>query len=235
MFPIQFLRSAASPMDYPPANLPEIALAGRSNAGKSSFLNQLSGGGRKPVAKVSQAPGKTRLLNFFEVPAKYRWVDMPGYGFAGCSGHEVRSWKNLVETYLSGREVLAGSLLLMDGRREWTADEENLRAFFHSINLPFAIVMTKADKMTGSAKREAQERILRQSGAPVFLISNLVGKSADEVEEFCFRSWIQPFFQVGASGTSTDQVGGFGASADQVGASGISADPLLTVKIKDNQ
>ena len=188
---VHFLKSAASPKDYPPADRPEIAITGRSNAGKSSFLNQISEHTRRNVAKVSQSPGKTRLLNFFEAE-KYRWVDMPGYGFASRSGDEVVGWRDLIEDYLSVREGLVGAVLVADIRREWSQDEEDLRTFFNSINLPFCVILTKADKV---AAHEAEKQVLKisqQSGAQAFAISNTKEVGADLVEDFCFKHWVKP-------------------------------------------
>src|SRR5687768_5730395 len=94
---ITFIKSAKVPKDFPHGSKPEVAIAGRSNAGKSSLINIMA---RSKVAKVSSTPGKTRLLNFFDYDNKFRLVDMPGYGFSKRSGHEQHSWEEMVEAYL---------------------------------------------------------------------------------------------------------------------------------------
>src|SRR4051812_11511852 len=123
MSKLQFLKSATKLSEFPRDERPEIAMVGRSNAGKSSVINTLAGG---RLAKVSSTPGKTRLLNFFEHKEGYRVVDMPGYGFAVRSGDEVFSWRKMIESYLLERENLMGLMLIMDIRREWTDDEQML-------------------------------------------------------------------------------------------------------------
>jgi GTP-binding protein len=196
----QFLKSAAAPGDYPSEDVPEIAITGRSNAGKSSFLNQLAvtptkkgkaKPTRQPPAKVSQTPGKTRLLNFFATES-YRWVDMPGYGFASRAGDEMRSWRQLIEEYLAGRPNLVGAIVIMDIRREWSPDEEQLRAFFNRISLPFCVVLTKADKVSSNEARQFSKAIAQASGAPAFVVSNATQMGGREVEAFCFENWVKP-------------------------------------------
>lgn len=194
MIEIQFLKSAAAPSDFPMGDCPEIAIAGRSNSGKSSFLNQFT---RAQIAKVSQAPGKTRLLNFFNVVApnttvtKYRWVDMPGYGFASRGGEEINSWTDLIEAYLAERPTLVGAILVIDIRREWTEDEENLRSYFNSLNIPFCLALTKKDKVTETQARSRVSYFEKASGVRAFAVSNLKKQGADEVEDFCYRQWIR--------------------------------------------
>lgn len=100
---IDFLRSGVNGKDFPSPDMPEVALVGRSNAGKSSFLNALA---KRKVARVSSAPGKTRLLNFFSAGDHYRLVDMPGYGFAARSANEIKSWQQMIERYLEERSCL---------------------------------------------------------------------------------------------------------------------------------
>lgn len=112
---VQYIKSAVFPQDYPQTKLVEIAFAGRSNAGKSSLINQISD---SKIAHVSQTPGKTRLLSFFNVREKYILVDMPGYGFSKRAGDEQRTWEGMVETYIREREQLKGLILVMDIRRE---------------------------------------------------------------------------------------------------------------------
>lgn len=122
----KFLKSAVFPVDYPPPSRPEIIVTGRSNAGKSSFLNALAG---SAIAKVSQQPGKTTLLNFFDVGQHYRLVDTPGYGYSKRSGDEQASWQQMLESYFSLRGNLVGILILMDYKRDFEEDEKMLLRF----------------------------------------------------------------------------------------------------------
>lgn len=187
---IQYLKSAVLPKDFPAMDLPEVALAGRSNAGKSSFLNSIS---KKPVARISQEPGKTRLLNFFDVGKSYRLVDMPGYGFAKRSANEMQSWTRMIEEYLSVRDNLVGLVLLMDIKREWTRDEELLAQFLRDRMLPFCIVCTKADKLTKSEAEKKIRALAKITGhESVFAVSNVKKTGTEQVEEFIYRTWIEP-------------------------------------------
>ncbi len=195
MTEIQFMTSAAGPEGFPVGNSPEIAIAGRSNSGKSSFLNQLARA-RSNVAKISQNPGKTRLLNFFNVEGKYRWVDMPGYGFASRGGEEVNSWTKLIEGYLSERANLVRAVLVVDIRREWIEDEENLRGYFNSLDIPFCLALTKKDKITEAEVRNRVKYFEKVSGARAFAVSNPKRFGADEVEDFCYREWVRTWTPV---------------------------------------
>ncbi len=178
------------PKDYPDTKRPEVAVAGRSNAGKSSFLNVLAG---SKVAHVSQNPGKTRLLNFFDFGDHYRFVDMPGYGFAARSVDEMKDWSQMIETYLSLRGNLKGLVLLMDIRRSWEQDEELLKQFCGKINLPVCVLLTKSDKCS---KREIQDftKNIRKTAelTDVFPVSAQSGEGIEAVEEFIYRQWILP-------------------------------------------
>jgi GTP-binding protein len=187
MAKMQFLKSAVLPQDFPRPDRPEVAVSGRSNAGKSSFLNALAG---KAVAKVSQNPGKTRLLNFFDFGEHYRFVDMPGYGYASRSGDEIREWTKMVEEYLEARDNLIGVLLLMDGRREWQDDEAMLVRFCETAGLRVLVVLTKGDKIPKKDQPKYMERISRKTGLPVAMISSEKNWGLEEVEEYIFRHWI---------------------------------------------
>ena len=185
---MKYLKSAVLPKDYPDADRPEVAVAGRSNAGKSSFINCLA---KAKVAHVSQVPGKTKLLNFFDF-AKYRYVDTPGYGFAARSSSEIVQWNQMMEAYLAMRENLAGLVLLMDIRRSWDEEEQLLKTFCDSNDLPMILVLTKADK----CKRAEVQKFLKQhqkdSQVPVFVISSLENKGIEDLEEYIFQEWISP-------------------------------------------
>ncbi|NUN04748.1 MAG: ribosome biogenesis GTP-binding protein YsxC [Bdellovibrio sp.] len=186
---IQFIKSAVLDKDYPVSKFAEVAIAGRSNAGKSSFINALTKG---KVAKVSSTPGKTRLLNFFNMADSYVLVDMPGYGFAARAGDEVVEWHQMIETYLMTRENLVGLLLVMDIRRDWSEDEELLKKFSDRRGFPMAVVLTKVDKMTRNHANQAVAKVKKMSGlSAVFAVSSLKKTGQDEVEEYMFENWVK--------------------------------------------
>lgn len=143
---IRFIKSALKPADFPLEGPPEIALVGRSNAGKSSFLNALAGGDK--VAKVSATPGKTRLLNFFQAGHAYVLVDMPGYGWAARDMKEMRDWRKAIDAYLKGRNSLSGVCLIMDVRRDWQQEEGQIAKLAQSISRPMALVLNKCDSLS---------------------------------------------------------------------------------------
>lgn len=186
---MKYLKSAVFPADYPEADRAEVAVAGRSNAGKSSFLNRIA---KAKIAYVSQTPGKTRLLNFFDFGKSYRFVDMPGYGFAARPNQEMIEWTTMIEIYLSQRESLKGLILLMDLRREWDEEEELLKRFCSKVNIPICVLLTKSDKCNAKEKNAALKKI-RESAqtSNVFLISAQTGDGVEEVEEFIYREWIK--------------------------------------------
>lgn len=185
---LQFVTSAVQLQGCPEDSVPEVAIVGRSNAGKSSLINGLA---RARVAMVSGTPGKTRLLNFYQGP-HYRLVDMPGYGFAARSNSEQKSWKDMVETFLAVRGNLTGLLVVMDIRRDWTRDEENFLRWISPRGLSAAIVLTKADKISRSAALQAKSKIQKTSGAAhIFATSALKKQGFAELEDFIFKSWIK--------------------------------------------
>ena len=147
---VDFLLSAPQLKFLPEPTLPEIAFAGRSNVGKSSLLNALTG--RKAIARTSVTPGRTQELNFFEVgePTQFRLVDMPGYGFAKAPVKVVDKWKNLVRTYLRGRQVLVRNLVLVDSRHGLKDVDREMMKMLDEAAVGYRIVLTKADKVKAS-------------------------------------------------------------------------------------
>jgi GTP-binding protein len=156
----ELLAAAASPRDFPKTRLPELALLGRSNVGKSSLLNRLVQ--RRSLARTSTSPGKTRLVHFYRIErsqGSLLLVDLPGYGWARVSKTERAGWKALIETYLAERERLRAAILLQDLRRDWGEDEALLGAWLAERSLPVLLVLTKADKL-GAAERARRVRAL---------------------------------------------------------------------------
>lgn len=137
--------SAVRPAQYPEGDLPEFALAGRSNVGKSSFINKMLN--RKALARTSSKPGKTQTLNFFLINEIFYFVDVPGYGYAKVSKKEREAWGKMIETYITSREQLRAVVLLIDLRHPPTEDDRMMYGFLKHYNIPCIIVATKADKI----------------------------------------------------------------------------------------
>lgn len=151
---VEFLLSAPALQFLPEPGLPEIAFCGRSNVGKSSLLNALTG--RRAIARASVTPGRTQELNFFEVgdPTRFRLVDMPGYGFAKAPPKVVAKWKALVRDYLRGRVGLKRTLLLVDARHGPKPVDVEMMDMLDEAAAPYRIVLTKADKLKASELAE---------------------------------------------------------------------------------
>ena len=144
----EILLSAANKSHYPQDEIPEIALAGRSNVGKSSFINTLLN--RKNLARTSGKPGKTQLLNFFNIDNQLRFVDVPGYSYAKVSKTERAKWGRMIEEYLTTRENLRAVVSLVDFRHEPSADDVQMYEFLKYYEIPVIVVATKADKIPRS-------------------------------------------------------------------------------------
>jgi GTP-binding protein len=149
---IKFLLSVHKLAQLPPATLPEIAFAGRSNVGKSSLINTLVG--RKSMVKVSGRPGKTQGLNFFEIPEKVYLVDLPGYGFAKVSRGMQDKWQALITAYLETRSTLCCVVVIMDIRHGAKVQDTQLISWLKQQNIPCLPVYTKADKLSGNKKQK---------------------------------------------------------------------------------
>ena len=147
---VEFLLSAPQLQFLPEPDVPEIAFCGRSNVGKSSLLNALTG--RKAIARTSVTPGRTQELNFFEVgePTQFRLVDMPGYGFAKAPVKVVDRWRQLVRTYLRGRAMLKRTLVLIDSRHGVKPVDAEMMRMLDEAAVGYRLVLTKADKIKAS-------------------------------------------------------------------------------------
>lgn len=156
----EFIISAVKKEQYPTDDRVEIAFVGRSNVGKSSIINALTN--RKKLAKVSQTPGKTRLINFFLINNDFYLVDLPGYGYAKVSKTEKASWGQTIERYLNGREELKRVVLLVDSRHKPTADDVIMHEWIKHYGYDVTVVATKSDKLSNNNLRKS-EKIIRET------------------------------------------------------------------------
>ncbi|MCF8068237.1 MAG: ribosome biogenesis GTP-binding protein YihA/YsxC [Desulfobacterales bacterium] len=153
----EFVTSATKPSQYPPAELPEIAFAGRSNVGKSSLINTLVN--RKRLVKTSNTPGRTQLVNFFDINKTFSFVDLPGYGYAKVPEKVRKEWGPMIETYLSKRETLTGVILILDIRRTPKEEELSFINWLKIYKIPCILVVTKADKLSKMKQKKQITKI----------------------------------------------------------------------------
>ena len=151
--------SAPDKKSWPDTDLPEVVLAGRSNVGKSSFINTMCG--RKKLAYVGNSPGKTRLLNFFNLDDKYMFVDVPGYGYAKISKTQLLKFGQMMEDYFSQRKQKKGMVLLVDARHKPTEDDITMMEFARYYEIPICVGATKMDKVKPSQKHKQLKEIRR--------------------------------------------------------------------------
>jgi GTP-binding protein len=158
----EFIKSAVKPSHYPPAALPEIAFAGRSNVGKSSLINVLVN--RKRLAKTGATPGRTQLINFFNINSAFTFVDIPGFGYAKVPVSVKKKWGPMVETYLSTRKTLKGVVLIMDIRRTPGLEELSLVEWLNHYQIFSIMVVTKIDKLSRSKQLVQKQKIAQALG-----------------------------------------------------------------------
>ena len=144
----QFVRSAARSADFPRDDLPQVVFAGRSNVGKSSVINRLLG--RKNLARVGSAPGKTTHINYFGVDDKLYLIDLPGYGYAKVSQRERERWGRLIEAWFADTRLMTLGILIVDARHKPTADDRTMSDFFLGTGKPYVVVANKLDKLRKS-------------------------------------------------------------------------------------
>ncbi len=159
--PCDFIWAAAKAGDLPPGGPAEFAFAGRSNVGKSSLVNALTG--RKTLARVSHTPGRTQQLNFFALGERARLVDMPGYGYAAVSKTKISSWDGLMKDYLRGRAKLLRVYVLIDGRRGVMKVDEEMLDMLDASAVSYALVLTKKDEV----KKGDLDRLLTETEARI--------------------------------------------------------------------
>ncbi len=147
-----------------PDHLPQVAFSGRSNVGKSSLINVLLRRTRNKVARVSQTPGKTRALNFFDVNGEFFLVDLPGYGYAKVPDAMRKDWRRLMEWYLGESGGVRGVIHLVDARRAPTEDDRRMVDYLATLELPTLVVLTKMDKLKRSQRDESLKRAMETLG-----------------------------------------------------------------------
>ncbi|MFE7063113.1 ribosome biogenesis GTP-binding protein YihA/YsxC [Sutcliffiella halmapala] len=175
--------SAVKPEQYPSDLLPEFALAGRSNVGKSSFINKMIN--RKNLARTSSKPGKTQTLNFYLINEMLHFVDVPGYGFAKVPKSERDAWGRMMQTYLTSREQLRAVLMIVDLRHPPSKDDVTMYDYLKHYDLPVIVIATKADKIP-KGKWQKHKKVVRETldmdqEDEVVLFSSETGQGKDEV------------------------------------------------------
>jgi len=158
----EFVTSAVNPSQYPPEVLPEIAFAGRSNVGKSSLINTLVN--RKRLVKTSSTPGRTQLINFFDINSNLTFVDLPGYGYAKVPAAVRKKWGPMIETYLLVRQTLKGVVVILDIRRQPRVEEQDLIHWLAHHSIASIWVLTKTDKLSKTKVAKQQEAIVSALG-----------------------------------------------------------------------
>ncbi len=179
---VTFERSFGISSQLPPSTTPEVAFAGRSNVGKSSLLNKLFN--RKSLAKVSQTPGKTATINFFACDG-VRFVDLPGYGYAKVSKQDKERWSELIEGYFNQDRRFTLVVSLVDIRHEASDLDLNMIGFLQEAELPYAVVLTKADKLSRQQQMKQKAALKRQlklgDDVPLLVCSSAKGTGMDDV------------------------------------------------------
>ena len=181
----QFLASSAGPADMPPPGPPELAFAGRSNVGKSSAINALTG--RRRLAYTSKTPGRTQTINFFELGANARLVDLPGYGYAKVPQAMREQWRTLVGSYITSRDTLTGVVLVMDARHPLTPLDVQLIDFLGDVRL--LALLSKADKLTRAEQARTVASVKASLRSEVRLFSSLTRQGVDECRDL-LEGWL---------------------------------------------
>ena len=184
----KFVCSAVTPEQYPPDDLPEVAFAGRSNVGKSSLINKILN--RKKLVRTSKTPGRTQLLNFFEINELWRFVDLPGYGYAKVPKEVQKRWRPMVENYLTTRVNLRGMVWLLDIRREVSKEDLTLWDWLRTEELTVIVVITKADKLSKNKRNKQAAAIAKSLGRKtreLIQFSAISGEGKDEIWQELIR------------------------------------------------
>jgi len=181
-----FIKSAASPAHFPADTGREVAFVGRSNSGKSTAVNAVTGA--RKLARVSKTPGRTQLLNFFAFGDDRRLVDLPGYGFARVAPDIQARWSRSLESYLTERASLAGLVVTMDIRRGVTQLDDQLLRWLEPRALPVAVLLTKADKLSRAAAIAQERKLAAELGAAIELV-RFSALSGDGIPQA--QAWIE--------------------------------------------
>jgi GTP-binding protein len=184
----EFVTSAGRPDLFPADRLPEIAFLGRSNVGKSSLLNALTG--QKKLAFTSNTPGRTQTINFYRIGEAFYFVDLPGYGYAKVPPRMALEWKALIEQYLEQRETLKLSCLILDARRGWMDKDLELKRWLEYHGRPYLVIATKIDKLNQS-EAERGLRAIRQEGVEPLPFSARTGRGVREIWQAITKT-VQP-------------------------------------------
>lgn len=180
---VDILISAVKPEQYPELDLPEVALSGRSNVGKSTFINSMIG--RKNMARTSQQPGKTQTLNFFNIDNQLIFVDVPGYGYAKVSKKQREAFGKMIETYITTREALKLVIQLVDLRHPPTEDDVLMYDFLKYYDIPTLIIATKEDKIPKGKMQKhikiIKEKLELESGDQIISYSSIEKKKQDQI------------------------------------------------------
>ncbi|MFQ3542596.1 ribosome biogenesis GTP-binding protein YihA/YsxC [Halobacillus rhizosphaerae] len=186
---VDIVISAASKKQYPKDPIPEIALAGRSNVGKSSFINKMIQ--RKNLARTSSKPGKTQTLNFYIINEEFHFVDVPGYGYAKVSKSERAKWGRMMEEYFAEREQLRATALVVDIRHKPTEDDQMMYDYLKHFELPVMVIATKLDKIK-KGQRQKQLKTIIQT-LEIEDEDNLIPFSAEtgEGKDLAWRTMLQ--------------------------------------------
>jgi len=180
-----FIKSATRPGNYPEASLPEVAFAGRSNVGKSTLINTLVN--RRGLVRTSSTPGRTQLLNFFDINGEFSLVDLPGYGFAKVPLAVKKDWGPMVRTYLERREQLRGVVVLFDIRRVPREEDLDLLDWLEEFEVPTIPVITKVDKISRNRRAAQVKPILEATGLPLEAFSFFSALSKEGREDIWER------------------------------------------------
>ena len=177
---VSFLKSITNIKDKPTPKLPELAVVGRSNVGKSSLINSIFN--QKKLAKISSTPGKTRLINYFLVNNKFYFVDLPGYGFARVSKQDTEKWKKMIENYLKDNSDLRLVLLLVDSRRGIMQIDITTMDWLEYYKINYKIVLTKVDKISNNELSKTKSKVIEQiEDENVMVFSSKNGKGRNEL------------------------------------------------------